>query len=57
MLEWISWIQEKWFEHKKEVLTWEDKVVEYKMEDWLEKNKDFLVDLYITEGGKDDGSI
>jgi myosin heavy subunit len=57
MLEWISWIQDKWFEHKKEVLTWEGKVVEYKMEDWLEKNKDFLVDLYITEGGKDDGSI
>ena len=57
MLEWISWIQDKWFEHKKEVLAWEGKVVEYKMEDWLEKNKDFLVDLYLKEGGKDDGSI
>ena len=57
MLEWISWIQDKWFEHRKEVLDWEGKVVEYKMEDWLEKNKDFLVNLYKTEGGKDDGSI
>ncbi len=57
MLDFITWVQNKWFEHKKEVLSWENKVVEYKMEDWLEKNKDFLVDLYKKEGGKDDGSI
>ena len=57
MLDFLSWIQDKWFEHKKEVLAWEGKVVDYKMEDWLEKNKDFLVDLYIEEGGKNDGSI
>ena len=57
MLDFITWVQNKWFEHKKEVLSWENKVVEYKMEDWLEKNKDLLVDLYKKEGGKDDGSI
>ena len=44
-----QYINHKWFEHKKEVLTWENKIVDYPQEKWLEKNRWFLKRLWKSE--------
>ena len=41
-----QYITEKWYEHKKEVLTWESKVVDYTQQEWFEKNRWYLKKLY-----------
>ena len=33
-----TWVRNKWYEHRKEVLAWEGKVVDYTFEHWFEKN-------------------
>lgn len=44
-----TWVQNKWFEHKKEVLSWEHKVVDYDFATWFRKNKWFLRKLFKEE--------
>lgn len=47
-----NWITNKWFEHKREVLSWEKRVVSYEMQVWFKNNKWFLKNLY-KEHNKD----
>lgn len=47
------WARNKWYEHRREVLSWERKVVNYTFEHWLEKNKSFLEKMFKEENKKD----
>ena len=51
-----TWVRNKWYEHRKEVLSWEGKVVDYTFEHWFEKNESFLKKMFV-EKGANDGSI
>jgi len=48
-----TWVRSKWYEHRREVLSWELKVVDYTFEHWLEKNKSFLEKMFKEENKKD----
>ena len=41
-----QWITNTWYEHKREVLSWDKKVVDYSQEEWFAKNKWFLKRQY-----------
>jgi len=45
-----AWVQEKWFEHKDEILSWEHREPNYTMEDYIKKNKWLLRKMYRDEG-------
>ncbi len=51
-----TWVRNKWYEHRREVLAWEGKVVDYTFEHWFEKNESFLKKMFV-EKGENDGSI
>ena len=51
-----TWVRNKWYEHRREVLAWEGKVVDYTFEHWFEKNESFLKKMF-AEKGANDGSI
>ena len=40
------WVTRKWYEHKREVLAWEKRVVDYSDKEWFAKNKWYLKKLY-----------
>lgn len=40
------WVTRKWYEHKREKLSWECKPVTYSQQEWFNKNKWFLKKLY-----------
>ncbi len=40
---WTFYTDQKWIEHQKEVLLWEKKPVNYTKEQYIKKNKDFLI--------------
>lgn len=40
------WLQDKWFEHKEEILTWEKKSPSYNDIDFFRKNKWNLKKMY-----------
>ena len=48
-----TWVRNKWYEQRREVLAWERKVVNYTFEHWLEKNKSFLEKMFKEENKKD----
>ena len=41
-----AFVNDLWFQHKKEVLTWDGEVVKYTVKDWFVKNKWFIKRLY-----------
>ena len=55
-LEFKTWCIHKWYEHQKEVLAWEGRVVDYDIEEWFEKNELFLKKMF-EQKGVEDGSI
>ena len=41
-----EFVFEKWFQHKYEILAWEKKAVDYDVDFYFKKNKDFLKKEY-----------
>lgn len=37
-----SWLQEKWYEHKYEIIAWEKRTVDYDLSVWFNKYKWWL---------------
>ena len=44
---WSWFCNEKWIEHQKEVFAWEGHYPSYNQDEYISKNKDFLIDLWI----------
>lgn len=40
---WTFYTNQKWIEHQREVLAWEKKPVTYTRDEYIRKNKDFLI--------------
>ena len=55
-LDFKTWCVQMWYEHKKEVLAWEGRVVDYDIEEWFEKNELFLKKMF-EQKGVENGSI
>lgn len=51
-----QFVFDKWFQHKYEILAWEKKAVDYDVEFYFQKNKNYLkkeYKKYKLMGGKD----
>jgi hypothetical protein len=49
---WRNFIQEIWMKHKDEVMAWEQRQVDYTLQDYYQQHKWFLRRLFSAEGGK-----
>ena len=49
---WRNFIQEIWMKHKDEVMAWEQRQVDYTLQDYYQQHKWFLRRLFRAEGGK-----
>tara|TARA_B110000305_G_C19461107_1_gene654438 strand:+ start:508 stop:732 length:225 start_codon:yes stop_codon:yes gene_type:complete len=49
---WESFVQEIWMKHKDEIMEWEQRQVDYTLQDYYQQHKWFLRRLFRAEGGK-----
>ena len=49
---WKSFVQEIWMKHKDEIMEWEQRQVDYTLQDYYLQHKWFLRRLFRAEGGK-----
>lgn len=49
---WKTFITEMWFQHRDEILSWEQRQVDYDLKDYYNQHKWFLRKLFRAEGGK-----
>ena len=44
---WKFFCNEKWQEHEREILAWDGHLPEYTQEEYVKKNKDFLIEEWL----------